>query len=91
MAVEYEFRLKDYSDPLLGFKISYRGRKDNEDKWAVVYWKQVLNKKGEWEYEPMPSNVDDKFRRRAYTSFNSARERLINYLINVYRKDKDEN
>lgn len=34
------------------------------DLWAVRYMGEVLNKRGEWEYEPLPSSRDDAFRER---------------------------
>jgi hypothetical protein len=32
-----------------------------EDRWAVVHHKCCLNRDGEWEWEPSPSNRDDDF------------------------------
>lgn len=32
-----------------------------DDSWAVKKMGSVLNREGEWEYEPSPSNRDDEF------------------------------
>lgn len=42
------------------------------DLWAVRYRGDVLNKQGEWEWEPMPSGRDEDFLARA--RFDSAEE-----------------
>lgn len=42
--------------------------------WAVRRVGTVLNKQGEWEWEPMPSNRDDEFLAR--TRFDSADEAI---------------
>jgi len=42
--------------------------------WAVRYRGDVLNKQGEWEWEPMPSGRDEAFLARA--RFNSAEEAI---------------
>lgn len=38
-------------------KVEYRGI----GKWAVVWMGSVLNRDGEWEWEPSPSNREDDF------------------------------
>ena len=44
------------------------------DAWAVVDAIFVLNREGEWEYEPQPSNRSDEFLAR--TRFATAQEAL---------------
>ena len=44
------------------------------DLWAVRYRGDVLNKQGEWEWEPMPSGRDDAFLGR--TRFATADEAI---------------
>ena len=44
------------------------------DLWAVRYCGDVLNKQGEWEWEPMPSGRDEDFLARA--RFDSAEEAI---------------
>ena len=45
----------------------------NGTKWAVVDHGLVLNKSGEWEYEPIPSSRDDEFLARCrFDSFDEA-------------------
>jgi len=39
------------------------------EKWVISLRGEVLNKQGEWEYEPLPSNRDDEFIER--TRFDS--------------------
>ena len=40
--------------------------------WAVVDTGQCLNRDGEWEYEPLPSNRDDDFMARCRFPLNEA-------------------
>lgn len=40
------------------------GQIKGPDLWAVRQFGNVLNKQGEWEFEPMPSNRDDEFMTR---------------------------
>lgn len=44
------------------------------DLWAVRYRGDVLNKAGEWEWEPMPSGRDEEFLARA--RFDNAEEAI---------------
>lgn len=44
--------------------IEIREQRDGKDKWAVVRMGMVLNRAGEWEYEPLPSSRSDAFIRR---------------------------
>lgn len=47
------------------------------EKWAVRRGGAVLNKEGEWEFEPMPSRRDGAFYGRCrFDSMNEAVERL---------------
>jgi hypothetical protein len=41
-----------------------RRQRDGSSLWAVTYGSEVLNRNGEWEYEPIPSSRDDDFLRR---------------------------
>jgi hypothetical protein len=51
--------------------------------WAVRYMGEVLNKRGEWEYEPLPSNRDDAFRERCrFATPAEAYERLKHARLN---------
>lgn len=54
-----------------GITIEWRGL----DKWAVCNGGNVLNKSGEWEYEPLPSSRDDAFMER--TRFKSPDEAIL--------------
>lgn len=48
---------------------------DGSIKWAVRKGSEVLNKKGKWEYEPIPSSRTDKFLERTrFDSLESAIE-----------------
>ena len=37
---------------------------EGPDKWAIKMGSHVLNKYGQWEYEPMPSSRDDEYLER---------------------------
>lgn len=53
----------------------------NKDSWAIVSSPLVLNKQGEWEYEPMPSSRDKEFLLRCrYFSSDEACDHLDNYM-----------
>jgi len=61
---------------LLGgeIKIQRAGQINGPDLWKVAYFGDVLNKKGQWEWEPMPSGRDDEFLARC--RFASAQEAI---------------
>jgi len=44
------------------------------DKYVIICFKEVLNKKGEWEYEPSPSNRSELFLARTRYSLEEAVE-----------------
>jgi hypothetical protein len=44
--------------------VEAREQRDGSNVWAVTSFGDVLNKQGEWEYEPMPSSRTDAFLRR---------------------------
>lgn len=46
-----------------------------DSKWAIRLTGMVLNKKGQWEFEPIPSSRSDAFLKRA--RFDSADEALM--------------
>jgi hypothetical protein len=48
--------------------IELRRQMDGSEKWAVTSLGNVLNKRGTWEHEPMPSSRSDAFLTR--TRFN---------------------
>lgn len=58
---------------------------DGKELWSVSGLSTVLNKDGEWEYEPLPSCRDEVFLQR--TRWNSAEEAARFYLSRLYRKD----
>ena len=41
--------------------IESREQRDGSILWAVTYFGDVLNRGGEWEWEPLPSSRDDDF------------------------------
>lgn len=41
--------------------IERRSAMDKPEKWAVCNLGDVLNKNGQWEYEPQPSSRSDEF------------------------------
>jgi hypothetical protein len=53
--------------------LELRSDRGGKKKWAIVD-NGVLNKKGDWEYEPLPSSRDDAFLER--TRFDSIEEAL---------------
>jgi hypothetical protein len=52
-------------------KVEWRG----ENAWAIVDSHFALNRDGEWEHEPFPSNRSDQFIAR--TRWPSAREAIV--------------
>jgi len=44
------------------------------DKYVIICFKEVLNKKGEWEYEPFPSNRSELFLSRTRYGLEEAVE-----------------
>lgn len=42
-------------------KVELAKQQDGSELWAVRRFGTVLNKSGEWEYEPLPSSRDDAF------------------------------
>lgn len=52
------------------FQITIENRSDG--RWAVVQIGQVLNKSGEWEYEPLSSRRSEEFLERTRFSFEEA-------------------
>ena len=55
---------------VLELKIECRG----DDAWAITDSHYVLNRDGDWEYEPLPSSRSDEFKAR--TRWPSAREAI---------------
>jgi len=55
-----EFTLGSWDHPGGPITVAWRG----DDSWAVVWRTTVLNREGEWEWEPSPSNRDDAFKER---------------------------
>lgn len=55
----------------------YRQR-EGPDKWVVQSNSNVLNKDGEWEWEPRPSSRDDAYLARC--RFDTAEEALAAYI-----------
>jgi hypothetical protein len=64
-----EFRLKGFDR----LTIEWRG----DDRWIVKHMTQVLNKKGEFEWEPSPSNRTEAFIKRTRFSFDEAFEKAL--------------
>jgi hypothetical protein len=50
--------------------------------WAVVSYDEVLNKSGEWEWEPQPSSRTDEFKKR--TRFATTGEALNAYVGRIF-------
>lgn len=44
----------------------------SEDKWCITNGSSVYNRLGEWEWEPSPSNRDDKFFKRCRYTLEEA-------------------
>lgn len=45
----------------------------DEDKYAVVHHRRVLNEAAEWEWEPQPSSRTDEFKARTRFDLETAR------------------
>lgn len=55
-------------------KVEVAKQKDGSTLWAVRAFGDCLNKRGEWEYEPLPSSRDAEFIQRC--RFATAREAI---------------
>lgn len=86
----------DAEDPIGSLKVSsyilqdkrhrleLLNQKNGSEKWAIRdNWECCMNKDGEWENEPMPSNCDDDFFKRC--RFDTVEEALT-----VYNSHKDD-
>lgn len=55
-----------------------RSKKMDDWKWSVTrHTGSVLNRDGEWEYEPVPSSRDDGFLARTRYSLSEAQEMAV--------------
>ena len=69
------------ADPFSQITIQRIARPDGPDRWAIKHHGNCLNKNGEWEHEPIPSNRDEDFLARCrYDSFDEACECLAKIL-----------
>lgn len=59
------------SDPRWPITLERRGT----DAWAVISLGECLNREGEWEYEPLPSNRSEAFKARTWFPLGEAWER----------------
>jgi hypothetical protein len=50
------------------------------DRWAISDGGHVLNRKGRWEYEPLPSSRTEAFRRRTRFPRDEAIHRALTFL-----------
>lgn len=71
-ATRFEFPIDTSPDGYLSVKIEKR----SEGKWCVIFLSQVLNREGEWEYEPLPSGRDDDFIARTRFTLKEAVDRV---------------
>ena len=55
-------------------------RYPNKGHWTITQRGLCLNREGEFEYEPMPSNRDNDFLARCRFSFDEAKDIYIKYL-----------
>lgn len=76
--VAYVIRGTAKGSPRDAVRIEARDQKDGSRKWVVCQAGEVLNKKGHWEWEPLPSSRTDNFLQR--TRFDSPQEALAAHL-----------
>jgi hypothetical protein len=61
----------------------------NGTKWAVLDRGLVLNKSGQWEYEPIPSSRDDNFLARCrFDTFGEAYQAALDSKPYVYKESR---
>ena len=92
-----QLRPKAYRIPMLSedgydrVTIEERSTEDSVRRWAVVRGGSVLNKDGDWEYEPMPSSRDEAFLSRCrYTTLEAACEQIVRWLATKPEMKKEE-
>lgn len=59
----------------------------NRDCWAIRQAGMRLNKKREWEWEPIPSSRDDEFLERTTHTLEDAQNSVFQYLTSGRAKD----
>ena len=72
LILSYLLKRDDYKMSIVVLDHTSWGEKG--EKWAIRCTSMCLNKKGEWEFEPSPSNRYDEFFERC--RWNSAEEAL---------------
>jgi hypothetical protein len=61
MVKSYLLEEDDYKMTLTTLEHTSWGKHEYGEKWAILRNSDCLNKKGEWEYSPSPSNRDADF------------------------------
>jgi len=80
----------DVDSDSLRVSIEQRRSSDGRVRWAVLRNDLVLNVKGQWEYEPLPSSRDEAFLKRCrYEELGLACLALMRWLNNLQKEKHD--